>query len=348
MPRILRLSLVAAVLASPVMAAAPLIDAVRERRLPVPAFAAAELPTREYTLGRYPKTEEPCVEAARRVGAAFAEAAGAKVLKSYCVSEGIDAFAIKVVYEAAAPLRPVSTLSLTTPDLGFGVFADRKVCEAALPDESAAFKAATGLAPVAAYCLAGGPSDRRTWSIRVDGFGTPALAPQSRTLPVFTRPDGVTGAEFLGGIKDALVAQGVNARHVGWRPTFGYAEMTVSYYGDRRFALPLAEPLRLDSREQCREALAAVSPWVAARTPAPLALYCGQSMTGWELVWLFKDAPSLKAEAAPESFKSRADCLKGLAAVVEQQRTGLGRPLAGGLCSRDPIESNWKVVLFAD
>lgn len=339
---------IAVVLISSSLASAQLIDAVRSRRAPVPAFAAAELPSREYSLSRYPKTEEPCVEAARRVAAAFAEATGAKVLKSYCVTDGSDSFALKVVYESQAALRPVTTLSRTSPDAGFGAFESRAACEAALAGESAAFRGATGLAPVAAFCLPGGPSDRRTWSMRLDGFGAPRLSPHSRTLPVFTRPDGMTREQFLGGIKDALVAQGVEARHVAWRPTFGYAELTVSYYGDRRHTLPLDEPVRVDTKEQCREALAEVRPWAAARTPAPLALYCGQSMTGWELAWMFKEAASLKAEAAPDSFKSRADCLKGRAAVAERQRTELGRSVIGAVCSRDPLESDWKAVVFAD
>lgn len=339
---------VVAVLISSSLASAQLIDAVRARRAPVPAFEAAELPSREYSLSRYPKSEEPCVEAARRVAAAFAEATGAKVLKSYCVADGADAFGIKVVYESETRLPLVTTLSRTSPDAGFGAFASRAACEAALTEEAGAFRTATGLAPVAAYCLAGGPSDRRTWSMRLDGFGTPKLSPRNRTVPVFTRPDGMTREEFLGGIKDALVAQGVEARHVGWRPTFGYAEMTVSYYGDRLYGLPLDEPVRVDTQEQCREALAEVRPWAAARTPAPLALYCGQSMTGWELAWMFKEAASLKAEAAPDTFKSRADCLKGRAAVAERQRTELGRSVVGTVCSRDPLESGWKAVVFAD
>lgn len=346
MKRVL-LSAAVAVLLSSAAVAAGLVESVRAARQPVPAFDAVELPTREYSLARFPRSQEPCVESARRVGEAFSAATGSRVLKAYCVEESGGSLTVKVVYEGEAR-RPVSTLSRTSPDAGFGAFAARAECEAGLAAERDAFRAATGLEPVAAYCLEGGPSDRRTWSMRLDGFGTPRLSPRGRTVPVFTRPEGVEAAAFLGGIKDALTAQGVDARFVAWRPTFGYAEMVVSYYGDSLLRLPFEEPVRVDSREQCAEALAEVRAWTAGRSPAPLALYCGRSMTGWELAWMFKDAPSLKAEPAKESFHGRADCLKARAGIVERQRVELGRAVAGAVCSRDPLEHDWKAVLFAD
>lgn len=348
MTRPSRLAVALAVLSSPVSAGTPLMDAVRARREPVPAFQAVELPTREYTLTRYPKTDEPCVDAARRVAEAFSAAAGVPVLRSYCVEEAGGTYALKVVYEAESARRPVTTLDRVHPDAGFGAFKERAACEAALPAEGAAFKAATGLEPVAAYCLAGGPSDRRTWSMRIDGFGEPALSPRSRTLAVFTRLEGASEAAFLGGIKAELAAQGVDARFVAWRPTFGYAELSVSYYAKDRLELPFSEPVRVDTAEQCREALGEVRGWTASRSPAPLALYCGRSMTGWEVAWMFKDAPSLKAEPAAKAYRSRAECLKDRAAVVEHQRSALGRSVAGAVCSYDALEYGWKAVVFAD
>lgn len=336
-------------LLAPSIVSAQLVEAVRALESPVPPLKAADLGVREYTLKGYPKGAEPCVASAARIGEAFSRVAGAKVVRAYCSAETADGFEIKVVYEGAEALRPVTTVRRTGRGEGFGGFDGRQECEAALEAEARAFRSATGLEPVVSYCLRDTLSDKGAWSVRVDSFGEPLLRPQSRTLPVFTRPDGVTRAQFLGGIKDRLLAQGVDARFVTWRPSSGYAELSIDYYGAERLSFESGEPAKLDSKAQCQGALDEMEPLLAARSPAPLALYCGQQMLGgWEVAWLFKGAPSLKKVMSADSFRSYGDCMAARARVVEHHRASLGQPVAGSVCSREVLEYAWKVVLLED
>ncbi|MBI2363070.1 MAG: hypothetical protein HYV15_06780 [Elusimicrobia bacterium] len=336
-------------LLAPGLAAAQLVEAVRAVRAPVPVVEPVDQGVREYTLKGYPKGAEPCVASAVRIGEAVARAAGVKVVRAYCSAEDADGYEVKVVYEAAEALRPVTTVSRAGRGEGFGAFDARQDCEAALAAEATAFRAATGLEPVVSYCLRDTLADKGSWSMRIDSFGGARLSPLTKTLPVFTRPDGVARSEFLGGIKDRLQAQGVDARFVAWRPVSGYAELSVAYYAAQRIALELTEPAKLDGKAQCQAALAELQPLLAARSPAPLALYCGQQMIGgWEVAWMYKDAPSLKTAMAAESFKSYADCMAARARVAERHRTELGQLVVGAVCSREVLEYAWKVVLFED
>ena len=171
----------------------------------------------------------------------------------------------------------------------------------------------------------------------------------TRTVPVFTRPDGMTRAAFLGGIEEKLRAQGVAVRFVSWTPVSGYAELGVSYYAAQRLEFVFAEPGKFDGKAQCQAALAELTPLLVARTPQPLALYCGQQMIGgWEAAWMFKDTPSLKTAMSSESFKTYADCMAGRARVAEHYRQSLGHQVVGSLCSREVLEYAWKVILLED
>ncbi|MBI5596359.1 MAG: hypothetical protein HY928_09760 [Elusimicrobia bacterium] len=333
----------------PGLASAQFVEAVRALRAPVPAIVPADLGVREYTLKGYPKGTEPCVASAVRIGEAVARAAGVKVVRAYCSAEDANGYEIKVVYEAAEALRPVTTVNRAGRGEGFGAFDTRQECEAALAAEAAAFEAATGLAPVVSYCLRDDLSDKGSWSMRIDSFGAARLAPMTKTLPVFTRPDGVGRSEFLGGIKDRLQAQGVDARFVAWRPVSGYAELSIAYYAAQRLAFELSEPAKLDSKAQCQAALAEMQPVLAARTPAPLALYCGQQMIGgWEVAWMYMGAPSIKTVMAAESFKSYADCMAARVRVAEHHRSDLGQHVVGSVCSREVLEYAWKVILLEE
>lgn len=326
--------------------AALALEALRAAPPQAPSFQSKDQGVREYILEGYPKGTEPCVAIAARIGADVARAAGVKVVRAYCASEDANGFVIKVAYEASEPIRPVSTLSRGG---GFGTFPGRQECEAALAIESRAFADATGLEPVVSYCLRDTRADKDAWSIRIDSFGSPQLKPQTWTVPIFTRPDGVSRAVFLGGIEQKLWAQGVPVRFVVWKPVSGYAELGVSYYAAQRLEFAFNEPAKFDAKAQCQAALVEMSPLLAARTPEPLAFYCGQQMIGgWELAWMFKNAPSLKTAMASDSFKSYADCLAKRAQVAEYYRQSLGHQVVGAICSREVLEFAWKVILLED
>ena len=333
----------------PGVASAGLIEAVQAVQAPVPTFKSEDLGVREYTLKGYPKGSEACVASAARIGEGVARVAGVEVVRAYCSAENADGYEIKIVYNAPEALRPVTTLSRSGRGEGFGAFDTREACEAALGAESQAFQTATGLEPVVSYCLRDALSDKGSWSMRIDSFGAAKLKPLTKTVPVFTRPDGVTRSEFLGGIKDKLQAQGVDARFVSWRPVSGYAELSISYYAAATLAFEFDEPAKLDSKAQCEAALAEMRPLLAARSPEPLALYCGQQMIGgWEVAWMFKGAPSLKTVMSSDSFKSYADCMTARARVAEHHSTQLGQRVAGSVCSREVLEYAWKVILLED
>lgn len=309
-----------------------------------PPFKAAEQPVHRYRITHYPKDAGACPSIAAGIGAAVAHATGVRVLASVCEAVDEGGCSIAVSYEAPARLNLVTTEGTQG---GFGAYPAVEACRAALAEEAAAFKAATALEPVLSFCRKDTVSGKDYWSIRIDAFGQAALKPDTRTVLAFTLPQDVTRQDFLGGIKEKLAAQGVDVRVVSWRGQFGYAEVRVSYYAAGRIALELAEPVKTDSKEQCRAMLAEFEGHLAGLSPEPLSMYCGNSsIGGWEIAWMYQGRPPLKTVKAQEAFKSYASCLAGRAKAAERYRAELGRDVVGALCSREVEDYAWKAILL--
>ncbi|MFA5141317.1 MAG: hypothetical protein WC728_19025 [Elusimicrobiota bacterium] len=313
----------------------------------VPAFASTGRNVQQAKFEHYPKDAGACVSIAKRIGEDMARVTGVKVLGSVCEGEDETGYKIVVSYEAAEPLNLVSTAKHRLMGSGFGAYKDPAECKAALPGEIEAFKQATGLDPVAAYCFQDPLARDDAWSIRIDSFGRAKLDPDVQYVLVFTYPQGWTRERFTGKIKSQLEKQGVNVRTVAWRPDSGYATVEVGYYAAERMELKIEEAAKVDSKAQCEAAKAEVDKLLAGRTPEPLIHYCGNTMVGgWELAWLFKGAPSLKTVKASEEFKTYDACMAGRRKVMDYYRESMGHSVAGSVCSHEVLDYSWKVILL--
>lgn len=328
------------------MAAPRLLGVLKAQE--VPAFAPAEQNVQQARFEHYPK-EGACLPIAKRIGEDMARVTGVKVLRSVCEAEDESGYKIVVSYEAAEPLQAVTTAVHRYGGSGFGAYKTPDECKAALPGEIEAFKQATGLEPVASYCFKDPLARDEAWSIRIDSFGQAQLNPDVRSALVFTYPQGWTKEQFTGHIKSQLHKQGVNVRTVAWRPDSGYATVEVGYYAAERMDLKFEEAAKVNTKAECETQKAEVDRVLAGRSPEPLIHYCGSTMIGgWELAWMFKDAPSVKTVKASEEFKSYSACMAGREKVVAYYRESMGHSVAGSLCSYEVLDYGWRVVLLED
>ncbi len=305
--------------------------------------ANADTGTFHYRINNYPAVGD-CHAVATEIGQKFESVTGIHPESSECTDITDKGFNFEVTYQAADLLEPVSTVDdgHITQD---GVFATRALCEEKLAAEVAHFEQATGLAAVVGYCRAVEIGDERPFDLRIDSFGTAALAPFHSAAILFDRPLDVTRTGFETSIATALAARGVDVRYAVIQQGGGMMDLDVLYYAVSRFTLSAPEYALVDTRAQCLEQLTLAQNMTRQRSEAPIALYCGQSMIGsFYVISVQRDLTDGADRESAEHFASYDACMGQRAALVDSYNQRLGNRVSGGLCSLDE-ELVWRVRL---
>ena len=137
--------------------------------------AYAEIHT--YKIPRIAAKEQGCQEAEQWIVPKFAQLADATVLNHGCEINPSRSYDLVIEYAKPTAANLVSTYD--EYDYVHGLYNSAEDCTAHYDEDLAIYKQATGLEPLLAYCFLdrGGEDFESAWTMRIDGFGTPKLAP---------------------------------------------------------------------------------------------------------------------------------------------------------------------------
>jgi len=320
-----------------------LIDTARKTTQTVPTpKSVTDQGIYEHAFEGVPKDIGPCPEVASRLGRSFSAATGAKVQGAVCLDQNAQGFKIAVRYHSTTPLEPV-----TTTDPG-SIYSDagytsREDCRQALADEKARFESHTGLKSAAAYCTQGRFARDDEWTLNITGFGKAQVSPRLDGTFVFGRVKGFSKDSFLSTVKTSLTDLGNDVSFVKLKPSIGYSELSVLYYGHERLRLDVSELAKLDTLEHCEEQLALARQALPEETT--VVSYCASMQVGmpFEVTFMFPTREHGTAEAAYETHDTYESCMGAREQMAEYYR-GTGREVSGALCSRQ--NGSWRVMLL--
>ncbi|MBI3298257.1 MAG: hypothetical protein HYZ75_08845 [Elusimicrobia bacterium] len=311
---------------------------------PAPALGKDEQGFFTYKVEAYPAQGVSCPEAAARLGAALAEAAGVTVSAAICEKAGAGGYDLAIEYRSAEKLNLVSTGKVNAGAYDRGGYASKAACEAARAPEAARFAKATGLAPVAVFCTQGKMPIEGSWTLVIDGFGKPELLPQVAGTYLFGQVQGFSESTFLAAVRAGLEREGLDVSFVRVKPSIGYSELSTLYYAKSRVRLQGTELAKLNTAAQCAEQLAAARTALSG-SREPVVSFCQRTAVGmpYEVALINAGTPAPKASAGYETHASYAACMAGRGRMEDYYR-GLGKTVLGSVCSWS--ESAWRVVVL--
>lgn len=318
---------------------------------------AAEAGVFTYKFEGYPKKAGNCHEIAADLAETWAEATGTKVIAGRCEAVEAEGYVITVRYEAEKAVRPVSTTAPGTAMLDErGLFKTEAECEAALPGESAHFRQATGLEPVYGYCYRERYTRTFPYALRIEGFGTPKAFPRFTGALIFGTALGYSEKSFLAGIRDALLARGVDVRFVSHNSSVGMGRITVFYYAAEVERLIERQVAKLARQEQCTAAVSQMTGFLASHADRPVLAFCAVNQIGgyFELMMFNWAKEPHEYNRSIEVFASYEACEGGRPQLTEYYKTTLKRPVVGSICSLVTdsytlgTTGKWSLTLFEE
>lgn len=289
-----------------------------------------------------------CSVAAGTIAADFASLTGLDVTRTICAqrSDGLDNIRITYTADEEAPL--VTTNDEANPLQDPGRYSTYAACAADIAAEKAYFEAQTGLRAIIAYCKPMNEMFRDSWLLRIDSFGTPALAPHYTGMSVSDQP--VTGDlnTLKANVEGLMRAHGKDVRWLNMKTVAGTHDITIQYYGSERSRLRSWSYGRVRDLAQCENEKAALNDALAALDIGSTLTFCGRSITGNYGVWgVTVDGPIGFVRHADERFGSYQECDLSREDVVAHYQTTRSATIVGGICSYEDFSGQWRMSLVA-
>lgn len=156
-----------------------------------------------------------------------------------------------LTYQSPTRLKVTSTHTLSIYSTAF--YSDRTQCEAQLPFQSELFKTATGLEPLAVYCMLDvGISP--LWETRVDGLGEPALQPTITSVGYWGAL--VDSAAVIANYKAAIKGYGFILSELGNYYTGIDRKIVMRLYVPESYRIEDYNEMKYSTVEQCSAAAA--------------------------------------------------------------------------------------------
>ena len=310
------------------------------------AGAAVELKTFTFRLPSYPATTQNCHVVALDLGKAFGTATGLGVLSARCLTQGASGFDMEIRYQAEKPIEPISTEYLQLSVYPRGRYVDEASCNKALPGKKTEFEKNTALPAVFSYCLKEPYSHNYSWLIRLDGFGTPKLAPFFGGFTIFTVPKNLTATQFRDGLADALLAQGAVLSDATIHSSMASGDVGIHYYAHKRLKFEVFEYTKTDKLDQCQNQVAELRAAFQTVKHLPGLIYCGYLGLGaeFESTVVIVGPTPLTSRQTIENYATFDDCERARPALVKVYQTEYKADVRGSACTRD--NNVYRVVLL--
>lgn len=312
----------------------------------IPALAQGSYSLR---FGNLPSRGIPCVQAAAQITDAFKKETGVLLARAQCTQETGDAYDIVLYYTADLEVDPMSTVEYYhgAPAAQQGIYDTAAQCEAALPAQTALFRAQTTLEPIVAYCYREADPSRRPYALRIDAFGKARSALFLSTRTLYGAPIGnvdLIEARFAAHARAKLT----NFVSLSLRQLYtdDYTLRT-SYYGDDLATVEAVEIGQFHAGGSCERARALAESALASIPNAPpmVCLYDKWLVRDSLEMYQVKLKGYLDAVSYPRAYANVADCEADETAAMRDVAASLGVPSVGAVCIGDSAAAGMKVFV---
>lgn len=295
-----------------------------------------------------------CQTHAASVADLFATAAGIPVDSSSCTTETITdngaTFTKDVIIinyhanYAASPYRAVfgGDVNMSTSSDFTSLFSHYADCVNALPAQTQAFTANTGLTAVAGHCDSPSEATNTGFVLTVEGFGTPALR-----LYAFQRRNDVFGPSSTPEVMAAVQQMLVNEQAM---VTYSDASR-VFYYAKRSIAVDVTEPADFNVSSDCTSQLdeaRAIYTNAGDKSVQAFCLKSSDTSTVTGHLAIVTDGGSLaEGDLGQNSahYQDFASCMADKARVM-QNAVSSGVKALGALCEPEGLNTEYRLNLY--
>lgn len=266
-----------------------------------------------------------CRAFAASVAAELERQSAADVLDHGCRGGvlAMDPLDAVITYQASEQL--VTTSTYTFPLYSAAFYKSRADCAAALTRQETLFTAATGLAPLASYCMVEGVSQR--WQTRVDGLGASAVTPDVAGIGLYGRVAEGEWERLRSDVLAAATSTGLSVFEMGVSTSGVPYHLVVRYYATEPYSLDDYDDLPFQDVASCQSA----GSYLRARFAAghgPVVVFCEDSNSSGVRMHaaafkptlgantVFKARPLTAIYASHEACQAVADDLDGRAGAI--------------------------------
>lgn len=298
-----------------------------------------------YKLKGYPK-DMPCYLIAKDLQQKFYEETKIQHVRADCIAEDINGFDIIIKYEADEPVKIVSTEegSFVWPA---GAYTTKEECIAKSNIEKQVFKDETGLNPFVAYCYKNNYVSQFPWELRIDAFGTSNVKSFRNGLLLWGIPVNASSYElFIKELQDILYnMEDTKVSYVVVRPKLVYLELVIRYYASKPLNLKLMSFGSFTNKAECALEYESLIEIFNALEFKTLKSYCSNvlAIQNIELNALYKEIENFRVIQLLEKYKTFSECLENKDAVLQYQKEVIGRPVVGGICTKN-LEDHFYVI----
>jgi hypothetical protein len=254
---------------------------------------------------------------------------------------------VAISYEAEQPLSVVSTIQSSNHVTTFGQFRQASACAESLPAAKSTFEEKTGLTAFVSYCYKDPYDYDFPWITAVEGFGVPLAKPMYVGNYLFGQPLAMTRDELSNAVYRGLLQLGIDINFVRIRWHNAMSEIIGFYYGAAPIDIGVVSAARMSTPESCVEEQRHALRFLPEATT--VLAYCEQIQVGGaaEVTILTTNETQTVVRPSIEEFVNYEDCFQGRDALVTRYQTEYGRPVIGGLCSRDGARPyHWRVNMI--
>lgn len=291
-----------------------------------------------YKIPKIAATEQACLETERWVVPRFAALAEAQVLSHGCELNPSRTFDLVIQYAKPTVANLVSTYEEF--DYVHGLYTSAEECVAHYDEDMTIFRNATGLEPLIAYCFRdrGGEDLETAWTMRIDGFGTPKLAPQHLARDFY---NGINGdiAQYESQMLTALQSFGARDVKVKILSSSDRSTIHAFYYAEKRLPMTQYSEGQFKTLAACEGYRSLMSEIFTRADGYTLIYMCGQNNYS-EKVYLYTAGvvmQPLATELTAINYPTVEACEAKRRETESSWRDGLQKNVIGSICA---IEDN--------
>lgn len=298
-----------------------------------PALAAMH----SYKLPKVAATLEQCQQVEEWAVERFSRLAEAAVLSHGCERNPSRTYDLVIDYEKAIEAPLVSTYD--EYNLVHGLYATVESCQENIESDLVTFREATGIEPLIGYCFKDRPSDSiDQWELRIDGFGSPRLAPQHIAADFFDTIHGPV-EQIAATLEQQLAESGAFAPKAKITADADRSAIYVLYYARQRLPIVTYSDAKFLNMEACENQRAAMSDIFSKAGGNTLVYLCGSNRYT-SRISLYSSGivtQPLATELTSVNYESFSACEEKRAATEATWRNRANKNVVGSLCA---IEDN--------
>jgi hypothetical protein len=299
-----------------------------------------------YQLYDYPKVSSNCHLEAKSLAESFTAITGAQATGE-CKAIKELSYDIFIYYTADQEMPRVTTYPEMLLQDRIHIFTTEANCKDRLNPEVEYFKSVTGLEPWTSFCAIDETYyGLKTWALRIDAFGSPAIKPFWAEAFMLGSVDGMTetaaedmiSANFKKAVKDVRIVHFRNDAK-------GMRQFSMFYYNNEPLNIEIQVlASTLDNRAQCQTELSLLTTQISDASPHTVFCADNPYVRSFEVVGIVDVGSWYKPKLSVETFSNYEACVSGRDSLLEMYRGTVGLDVATGLCTK--TDGSWRLNLM--